>query len=181
MANVGMRYAKALFDLTKNHEKVLNELHVLNSIFSKDKQIEDFFNSHFDGLEKKLKILTVGLKNTEKSTGISEEVFNFISLLIKKNRIDCLSEIIKNFENISDEENQVTRGDVKSTMPLDSEAQKRIESVVANITKRKVILSYKIDSKLLGGITAKVGGWTFEDSLDTHMKRLNEDLKRRAN
>ena len=58
--------------------------------------------------------------------------------------------------------------------------RKRIEETVSAVTKKKVILNFTVDPKLLGGMTAQVGGWTFDDSLETHLTRLSEDLNRRS-
>jgi F-type H+-transporting ATPase subunit delta len=46
---------------------------------------------------------------------------------------------------------------------------------------KKIILTYKEDPTLLGGVVAQVGGWTFDDSIETHLIKMNEELNRRAN
>jgi F-type H+-transporting ATPase subunit delta len=51
---------------------------------------------------------------------------------------------------------------------------------VAQVTGKKVILEYKEDASLLGGLIAEVGSLTFDDSLETQLRTMNEELKRRA-
>ena len=74
----------------------------------------------------------------------------------------------------------MTRGTVKSAKPLSEDAKKDLESRINKILNKKIILTYKEESTLLGGVVAQVGGWTFDDSIETHLTKLNEDLNRRA-
>jgi F-type H+-transporting ATPase subunit delta len=62
---------------------------------------------------------------------------------------------------------------------LAQESRTKIEDIVTKVTRKKVILSFVEDAKLIGGTVAQVGGWTFDDSLESHLRRLNEDLNRR--
>jgi F-type H+-transporting ATPase subunit delta len=80
-----------------------------------------------------------------------------------------------------DIEEGVTRGVVRSAQALNDDAKKEIENKINKVLNKKIVLTYEQDPKLLGGVVAQVGGWTFDDSLDTHLKKLNEELNRRAN
>src|SRR4029077_20300117 len=95
-----------------------------------------------------------------------------------KNRLGIFSEIVTAFEHITDEAHGVTRGTVRSATVLAPEERKRIETLVGRATKKQVILTYKEDPSLLGGLVAEVGSFTFDDSLHAHLKRINEQLNR---
>jgi F-type H+-transporting ATPase subunit delta len=88
--------------------------------------------------------------------------------------------MVSAFETISDEDHGVTRGNVRSAATLSPESRQQIEDTVTKVTKKKVILNFTEDPKLLGGMVAQVGGWTFDDSLETHLTRMSEDLNRRT-
>src|SRR5437868_4697254 len=64
---------------------------------------------------------------------------------------------------------------------LSTDAKKSLETKISGVLKKKIVLTFQQDPKLLGGVVADVGGWTFDDSIDTHLKKLNEELNRRAN
>lgn len=174
---VSKRYAKALFDSVQNKEAVLNELRVLVKIVNQDLEIRGFFESHLYSDTLKLGVLKKSCENK----GLSSDLLNFVFILAEKGRVGCLDQILGAFESLVDAYNGVTRGTVHSAVKLDSDARQRIEGVVSHFVKRKVILSYSEDSALVGGVVAQVGGWTFEDTLDSHLRRLKEDLNRRAN
>ena len=90
-------------------------------------------------------------------------------------------EISNAFEAIIDEERGFVRGLVRSAEVLSPEARTRTEEAIKKVINKKIILSFVKDPNLLGGMVAQVGGWTFDDSLESHLIRLGEDLNRRAN
>jgi F-type H+-transporting ATPase subunit delta len=177
VSQVSKRYAKALFEAVSNKEAVLNELRVLVKAFAQDPSILAFFSSHVESDSLKKQIMTKALEGK----GVSNDLNQFLVLLAEKGRVSQLSDILNAFEMLVDEQNGVTRGTVRSAVKLDADAKQKIESVVSHFVKKKVILTYSEDSTLVGGVVAQVGGWTFEDTLDSHLRRLKEDLNRRAN
>ena len=179
ISEVSRRYAKALYESSKsakNTDRVFSELRAISEAINGDPVVQDFFNSPLVTPDQKITTIKNSLSNK-----ISSEVYNFLILLAEKNRLGVFSDILASYEHISDEDHGVTRGTVRSATTLTPEAQARIEEIVNTVTKRKVILNFSVDPKVLGGMVAQVGGWTFDDSLESHLTRLNDELKRRAN
>ena len=110
----------------------------------------------------------------------SEGVKSLLILLAKKNRFSEWKNVVNAFQAKTDEAHGVVRGVVRSASPLVPENRQKLEARVAQVTGKKVILEYKQDPTLLGGMVAEVGSLTFDDSLETQLRLLNEDLKRRA-
>ncbi|MGE5087083.1 MAG: ATP synthase F1 subunit delta [Bacillota bacterium] len=177
---VSKRYAKALLALTKQkgvHAKAYVELQGIADAFAKDAAITAYFqNPLISSIQK-----VAAVKSALEGKGLLEEVFNTLVLLADKNRIQLLSEVATAYQEFLDIEEGVTRGIVRSAQPLPADAQKDLESKVSKILNKKIVLTYEQDPKLLGGAVAQVGGWTFDDSIETHLKKLNEELNRRAN
>ncbi len=178
ISEVSRRYARALYELArtaKNQDKVFAELRVLKQVFEGDQAIHEFVSSPLIAPDQKIAALKAAL-----SGKLSPELTNTLILLAEKNRLDIFAEMVAAFEAISDEDHGVTRGTVRSASALSAEARQQIEDTVTKVTKKKVILNFTEDSKLLGGMVAQVGGWTFDDSLETHLTRMSEDLNRRS-
>ncbi len=179
ISEVSRRYSRALYDSAKENktaELVLSELKMLEQAIASDKSIAEFIKSPVVPSNEKITVLKNSL-----TAKVSPELAHFVLLLAENSRLNLLTEIAKGFEEITDEGNGVVRGLVRSAAALSAESRKKIEETVTKVTKKKVILSFTEDAKLLGGMVAQVGGWTFDDSLDSHLIRLGEDLKRRAN
>lgn len=179
ISEVAARYSRALFDIAmdqKQSKQVLEQIRSLNNLFAKDQEISSFFQSPLVKVEDKERILSKAISGM----GLIDEVDSFVRLLAKKGRLSLFNQILEEFQNLTDQENQVTRGVVSSAATLSPEDRHAVETKVSSYIKKNVILVYKEDETLLGGLVARVGSFTFDDSLATHLNRIKEELKRRA-
>lgn len=174
---IANRYAKALFGSVDNREACLNQLRTIVGVLINDSQIFTFFESKAHSAHFKKTIIEKALEGQE----IHRSLKSFLMMLAERGRLTLLPEILKDYEAQVDAENGVIRGTIKSAVKLDQDARVRIEKVVSHFINKKVILTFSEEPSLVGGIVAQVGGWTFEDTLDSHLTRLKEDLNRRAN
>lgn len=176
-ALVAARYARALYNLAKEaneQDGVFEQMRVVDDAFSLEKEIMEFVHSPLvrpSQKEKAMEQLTLKVK-------MSDTLKKFLLLLAKKNRLGIFSEVLTAYQMIADEAHGVTRGVVRSATVLPPEERKRIEQLVGKATKKQVILTYKEDPSLLGGLVAEVGSFTFDDSLSSHLIRINEQLNR---
>lgn len=180
VSEISKRYAKALLAVAKQkgiHTQVHAELQALVKSFAGDAAVKSYFENPMIGSDQKI----AAVKTSLSGKGVSEEVVNTLVLLAEKNRFGVLEQISFAYRDLLDMEEGVTRGVVRSAQPLAADAQKDIEQKITKVLNKKIVLTYEQDSKLLGGVVATVGGWTFDDSIDTHLKKLNEELNRRAN
>lgn len=180
ISEVSRRYAKALMALV--HQKgeqgrAYKDLLAIQQIFAENTSIVAYFTNPLISAEQKTSVVKATLANK----GLLEEVYNLLLLLVDKNRMGAFAEIVGAYQQQMDLEQGITRGAVKSAKPLSDEAKKELENKIHKILNKKIILTYEEDPKLLGSIVAQVGGWTFDDSIEAHLIKLNEDLHRRAN
>ncbi len=179
ISEVSRRYAQALYDLTKTNgstDRVFSQLRVLSEVYNKDAEVRDFLLNPIVGPEAKTKVLHAALNGK-----VTEELLNVLLLMADKVRLEFFPQVVLAFEEINDAAHGVTRGVVKSAAPVTPDERKRIEETVNKVTGKKVILTFQEDPSLLGGLVAQVGGWTFDDSLKSHLNKISEELNRRAN
>lgn len=173
------RYARALYEITKvakSQEKTLSELRVVAEALTSDADVATYLQSPVVPVEQKEAVLKKALDGK-----ISIDLMNLVRLLAEKRRLELVGEISAAYEMISDEEHSVTRGTVRAPTALSQEDRKKIEDIVMKVTGKKVILAFTEDPKVLGGMVAQVGGWTFDDTLSSHLTRMNEELNRSFN
>lgn len=173
------RYARAIFELATeagHQDKVLDELRALQGLFAKDESISAFLHSPLTRPEDQVKVMTAALK----SAGLSQETVAFILLLAEKGRFPLFEQIVDAVKTQSDLAHGVTRGQVKSAAVLSPEERKRIEEIVGRYTNKQVILTYKEDNSVIGGLIAEVGTYTFDDTLTSHLRRLKDEMTRRV-
>jgi F-type H+-transporting ATPase subunit delta len=180
ISEVARRYAKAIMSIThqkEQHFRAQQEITAIAQLLGKDPQISHYFNNPLVPAEQKKAAVVASFANK----GLLEEVYNLVLLLAEKNRLGVFAEVAGAFQEQMDADQGITRGTVTSAKPMNDEARQRLEAQIHKILNKKTILTYKEDSSLLGGVVAQVGGWTFDDSIETHLIKLNEELNRRAN
>lgn len=178
-SELSTRYAKALYLLAEEAgqvERTLEELLSIKDVFLNEPEIIEFVTSPLVGNDKKEAVINDGLNGNK----LSPNTKNFLKLLAKKDRFQILPSILDAFQMFIDEKSGVMRGVVTSVSDLSGDEKSKIESTIAQITGKKVMLSYEVDKDLVGGIKAEVGSYTFDDSLTSHLDRLNDDLNRRT-
>jgi F-type H+-transporting ATPase subunit delta len=179
VSELAIRYAKATFDLAvekKNQEKVVSDLRALTELFEKDKDIHGYLVSPLVKPEEKEAVLEKAVANA----GLSNEAHQLLILLARKERLAVFPQVVQGFQDLLDKANGVSRGVVRSATALGPADRQQIESIVEKAISKKVIMTYKVDPSVIGGLVAQVGSYTFDDSIDAHLRRLNEELKRRT-
>lgn len=173
------RYARAIYSLAKEsneQDSVFEQMRIVEEAFSLEPSIAHFMRSPLVRPSDKVK----AIEATVKSLALAEVLKKFLMLLAKKNRLTLFADVLTAYQQIADEAHGVTRGVVHSSTVLQPEERKRITELVSKATKKQVILTYKEDPTLLGGLVAQVGSLTFDDALSSHLKRINEQLTRSA-
>jgi F-type H+-transporting ATPase subunit delta len=177
VSELANRYAKAVFELAlenKNTANVLADFRALDEVVSKDHDIHNFFVNPLVSAEDRV----TALEKAFAGKGLSKEAHDLLVLLAKKDRFAIFHQIVRAFENQADAVHNIVRGTVRSAIDLDPAARERIEKTVERVLNKKVILTYKIDPSVIGGLIAQVGSYTFDDTIDAHLKRMNEELKK---
>jgi F-type H+-transporting ATPase subunit delta len=175
ISEVGKRYARALFGVAqelKKSEQFLAELRAVLNVLESQPEVSSAMESPNLAPAHKLEAI-------QKAFGgkASQEIVNFLCLLIEKKRWSHLAEVTVAFEEAIDESRGVTRGTVRSASALDPQQRKALEEKARSLTGREVIFSYHTDPQLVGGLIAEVKGWTMDDTLTSHLRSMKEQLK----
>ena len=179
VSELALRYSKAAFDLAsenKNQEKVFTDLRALSELIEKDQDIKGYLASPLISADAK----TAVLEKAVAGAGLSAEAHQLLILLAQKERLPLFEQVFHGFQNLLDKANGVSRGIVRSATALSTGDRQQIESIVEKAINKKVIMTYKVDTSVIGGLVAQVGSYTFDDSIDAHLRKLNEELKRRT-
>jgi F-type H+-transporting ATPase subunit delta len=174
---VTAKYAKALFDVTYANGKsgeVATQLLELAKAFDNASTIT-FFENPFNVHADKLTVLNNTLEG--KAT---PEVINFMTLLVDKNRMGLVSEMAKEYSTLVQSAAGITKGKIYSSVQLDAAYIQQVEATVSKTLNRKIELSFEKDESLIAGYKVQVGGWTLDDSANTHLKILKEELMKRG-
>ncbi len=174
---VAEKYAKALFAVAKQKATQAAVFAQLNSVVDAFKGVDGamaFFASPVVSAAGKAETLKKALGS--QIDQINPDLLQLLFVLGENDRLGELQNMRESYQRLLNEDQGIKQGHVRTATELDSAALTGLETRVGSILKAKVSLTQSVDPTLLGGVLVQVGGWTFDDSLSSHLYRLSENL-----
>jgi F-type H+-transporting ATPase subunit delta len=181
MAAVAQLYARAFADVADkaglDRSAAMGQLDDFGAAFASSSDLREIMANPSVPLEQKLRVLDSLCDRLH----AVKQVRNFLAVLLQKGRMGELQEILAETQSQLDVHGHVIEAEVSSAQQLTDAQQKTIEAAVAKnfgsgTGKEKVRASYKLDAKLLGGVTVKVGSTVYDGSIQGQLRRLKEQL-----
>ena len=174
---IARRYAKALVQLGSEGgliDKFREELAVIDRLFSANAELRAAFANPAFTAEQKKEIMK-GLVAKAQS---SELVANFLLLLVDKNRVAFLDQIVQTYEKLADVHSGVIRPVIRTAFALDANQVTAIQGALEKSTGKKVVPQVTVDSSLLGGVVTQIGDTAYDSSVKTQLKRIQDILQK---
>jgi F-type H+-transporting ATPase subunit delta len=175
MEEIASVYARSLFEVAKEHDKldtVREQLGQFADALDENRELQVFFFSpYFSTPEKK-----DGLKKAV--TGTDEILNNFLELLIEKHRMPAVFRIRRELDRMWEKENRLLPVEITSAIELDKQTVKQIGDRIGEQTGQKVELSAKVEPDILGGIVVRVGNSIIDASIRARLEQLRKQVAR---
>ena len=172
---VARRYASALADviIERNEQaEVREELAAWEGmILSNPALLEAFINPTVP-YEQKAKVLNELIARTK----VRQTTANFLRILLKNQRLAELPQVNAKLDQVLDERSGVVSAQVTSARPVSDSTKLALEEKLADITGKRIRLSFGTDESLLGGIVTRIGSTIYDGSVRNQLKRLGEEL-----
>jgi F-type H+-transporting ATPase subunit delta len=174
MSVAARRYAKALLDVLypAKAEAGLEELRHFSSMLKQQSDARLVFENPTISPERRKDLLD----KLGDALKLDAPIRNFIALLIDRNRLDSLDEIISTYDGLLDERLGVVKAHVTSALALDSTQQSEVVAKLQALTGKKVKMEVSIDPALIGGLVAKVGSTIYDGSIRQQLQTFRESL-----
>lgn len=101
-------------------------------------------------------------------------VKNFLKLLVEKNRFNLIYDIVKVYNSLLDDINEVARVEVVSAVELNDMEKNSIQDKLAEKLNKQISIKYKIDESIIAGLIFKMG----DDIIDMSVAHKLEDYKK---
>jgi F-type H+-transporting ATPase subunit delta len=171
------RYAKALVQIGSEEgliDRFRDELTAFDLMFSANTDLKAVFSNPAFTAEQKKEIM----KDLIAKVKCSELVGNFLLLLVDKNRVAFLDQIVHTYETLADEQSGVIRPIIRTAFALDDSQVASIQAALEKKTGKKVIPQVSVDATLLGGVVTQIGDTAFDSSVKTQLKRIQDILQK---
>jgi len=113
---------------------------------------------------------------SERLGDINPLALNLVYLLVARGRLSMVGDIADGYQRLLDSYRGIEPAEVTTAVPLDDEDKLRLEERLGAIVGKKVVLKPEIDSSLIGGITARIGGKLLDGSTHSKLEALKREL-----
>ncbi len=175
MEEIAQVYARSLFEVAKEHDKldvVRDQLGEIADAVAEQHDLQVFFFSPYFSTDEKVDGLQRALEDAD------EAVLNFLELLIEKHRMPALFRIRREFEALWEEENRLLPVQVTSAIELDESTVRQIGDAIGEQTGRRIELTSEVDPDILGGIVLRVGNSILDASIRNRLEKLRKQVAR---
>jgi F-type H+-transporting ATPase subunit delta len=172
---VARRYASALADviIARGEEAaVREELAAWEKMITDNAALVEAFSNPTVAYEQKGKLLNELISRTK----VRPTTANFLRILLKNQRLAELPQVNAKLAQVLDERSGVVSAQVTSARPVPDATKKQLEGKLAEITSKRVRLSFGTDESLLGGIVTRIGSTIYDGSVRNQLMRLGEEL-----
>ena len=168
------RHAQALLELAIEQDKTSDwgtALQQLAEAYS-DTKTKAFLLNPGIAKDTKEKVLREGLETLPK------QVRNYMLLLIRRNSVQLLPEVVKAYNRLADKHSGVARATVESAFALDDQERDAIAKNLKNLFDiKEVVIDTRVTPELIGGVKIRVGDKQLDGSVTGKLKRLGNALK----
>lgn len=176
-ADVGARYAQALFDLAKETKavaKVEADLRSLRGMRAESADLRRLFDSPTFDAETKGKVLAA-LADKAKFTPTTRK---FLGLISANGRTAALDSATRAFLALAADERGVVSAEVTTAVALTAAQAKGLKAALAASLGKDPEIETRVDPSILGGMKVRVGSRLFDASLRSKLDSLRFALKR---
>lgn len=174
MSKISSTYAQALFDVALEEnllENIKDDLNAIRSVMKEQSKLMEVLTlPKLDKAEKKELVKSV----FEAST--SKVLVDFLMLLIDKDRINLLTEIVMAYNELVNKHFGILEGTVYSAVPLNEGQLTELTYAFTKKLNQKVKLNVEIDPSLLGGYKVNLGDVVYDNSIKLQLKNLKNNL-----
>ncbi len=170
------RYANALFQLAKEAkvlDSVSNELTRIKEILQVDQEVLTVIMNPSISKSNKIKLFETIAEKIE----LSKLVSNFIGVIVKKNRVNYLLEIVGTFKNLLASLKGERVATVSSAYALTDTQLADISSKLKDKFNADFNIQLNIEPELIGGLKIQVGSQMIDSSIKNQLQLLKEKMK----
>ena len=172
---VARRYAEALFEVALEVNKldeIKDELNSVSNILESEQKLRTIFEHPKLSKDEKKDIINSLFKGK-----VSQEVLNFIYIIVDKRREKAIKSINKEYIALYNGEKGILEGTVTTAVPMNKTEIERLQNELKDKFKKNVVLTNKVDKDIIGGVLIRI-----EDKvIDSSIKGQLEEIKKLLN
>ncbi len=169
------RYTLGLVNSVKDEAEfsaLLGELSAFSEMIHSHKELKDTLLNPFLPKGRKVQIA----QELFATTSTKKKAQRCILLLVENDRLELLPGIIESLPDAWNEEKGVDTYEVASVVPLSDDQRKKLKVKLERLEKKPVVLKYRIDPDLVGGLLIKRKNIVYDISIKGSLLKLKEKI-----
>lgn len=169
-------YAQALTELVEAHggrqllEEVAQEMQALTET-SRTADRREFYRSRIIPIAEKERVLRAALEGR-----INPLLFQFVCVLIRKERLDRIWRIFESFDAMIQERFGRVEVDVYTRYPVATEYLDGLRTRLQAALGREPVLHSYVDETMIGGVRLRYGDVLIDGSISTQLRKMREQF-----
>ncbi|MDY6892716.1 MAG: ATP synthase F1 subunit delta [Chloroflexota bacterium] len=107
---------------------------------------------------------------------LSELALNLAYLLVSKQRLGILKQIIAEYERKADAHLGLEHATVVTAVPIDEGDKAKLAKHLSEIAGKQIVLSAEVDPSIIGGFVARIGDKVLDGSTKAKLEALKKSL-----
>lgn len=170
---IAKRYAVALFELSKECDKVdlfYDEVNIICTAIEENEEFEIILDHPTISGSEKFEMITKAFQ------GVSKEILGLIDIVIKKNRENELMAILQEFLTLVNEYKGIILACVYSAKTLTDTQIEKIKENLAKKLDKQIVMQTFIKPELIGGLLINVDGKVIDNSIKKNLQDIKQNL-----
>ena len=176
---VANRYASALFEAGIDLEKIKlfnDELDFLGKTFKEEEKLLQILDHPKIGKVEKRDLIDSIFKER-----LSEEMINFLYILIDKRREGHILEIVEEYKKMFNKHENIIKVVAITAVPMENKAKDRLSVVLKDKLKKAIELTNEVDEGLIGGVLLKVEDKLIDGTIKGQLESIGRVIKGATN
>lgn len=172
---VASKYSRALFELGKDHDNLLELKDNLAEFWQLVLENEDLNKVLFHQ-----RIMPKEKKNIfEKifAEELDQDILHFLFILIDKRREFFVESIIKEFDKLVDGAESILHVEVTSAVELNDSILDKLKAKLDSLLDYNIQIKNNVDEEIIAGIVLKIEDYIIDGSLRYELNSLKQKLK----
>lgn len=172
---VASKYSRALFELGRDHDNLLELKDNLAEFWQLVEENEDLNELLFHQRlmpEKKKRVLEKIFADQ-----LDSDILHFLFILIEKRREFFLESIIKEFNTLVDDAEDILHVEVTSAVKLNDSIVDKLKEKLDSLLDYNIQIENNVDEEIIAGIVLKIEDYIIDGSLRNEFNSLKQKLK----